>query len=150
MSEHVRLLAGSKASGEPVYEVVPARRADDGGWEVLGTPALVHGCAAADVVDVAAGGDFSVRRRGGNVGVVSYPRSGQDASSLFDELRTGVGSLGNVEVDPAGRWIVVTLPVSVGFDRNEAVFNDWQAATGADWSYVNVYDEEGRPLDWWA
>ena len=150
VTDHVRLLAGTKASGQPVYEMVPARRAEGDCWEILGTPAVAEGCATADVVQVAAGGEFTVLRRGGNVGVVSYAQSGQDTSAAADRLRTAVGELGDVAVDPAGRWIVATLPVAVGFDRIERLFGEWRATTGAEWSYVNVYDEQGGPLDWWA
>jgi hypothetical protein len=49
---HVRLIAGTAASGEPVYEVVPAVRTSQTEYEILGSPALATGCAAGDRVRV--------------------------------------------------------------------------------------------------
>ena len=150
MTEHVRLSAGYTTSGSVAYEVLPARRASGDEWVIAGTPALVQGVAAGDSVRVEPDGQFSVVRRGGNVGIVSYAEAHVDLAVAVAALRGTLGDLGHVEVDRSGRWCVATVPVSVGFERIEQLLAEWSEHTGARWSYVNVYDEEDRPLNWWS
>jgi hypothetical protein len=57
---HVRLLAGRAATGRPVFEILPARQRDGGLVELVGSPGLVLGCAAGDVLRVDTGGEFEV------------------------------------------------------------------------------------------
>lgn len=148
--DHVALLVGTARSGRDVHEVVPARRLPDGTWLVTGTPALAQGCAGGDTVAVDGRGAFEVRTRGGNVAVVSYAEAGADVHAHADALRAALGPVALVEPDPRGRWLVATVPVSVGFPRIEAALRAWEDATGAGWSYGNVHDEHDVPLGWWA
>lgn len=68
-------------------------------------------------------------------------------ASLTKRLRT-LG--GTVEVPEDRRFVVVTVPVAVGFPAVEAEMQQWQESTGLDWFFGNVYDEDERPLNWWA
>lgn len=147
---HVALLVGTDRSGRDVHEVVPARRLADGTWLVAGTPALAQGCAAGDTLAVDARGAYAVRHRGGNVAVVSYAEAGADVHVQAEALRSSPGPVALVEPDPRGRWLVATVPVSVGFPRIEAALRAWEDATGAPWSYGNVDDEHDVPLGWWV
>ena len=49
---HVQLRAGIASSGEPVYELVPAVAVEPAVYDVIGSPALVYGCAAGDRIRV--------------------------------------------------------------------------------------------------
>ena len=150
LSGHLALLAGRRRDGQPVFEVVPARSSPGGLWELLGTPALAEGCAEGDVVAVHEEGEFEVRERGGNVAVVSYAKQGQTLERHVAPLERVLNSLqGTVECPDDGRWIVATVPVSSGFSAIEAAMSGWAAAAGCDWSFGNVYDQDGQPLNWW-
>ncbi|SDM30840.1 protein of unknown function [Allokutzneria albata] len=146
---HVRLFAGTATSGEPVYEVVPAVRAGQTVYEILGSPGLATGCAAGDRVRVDADGRFEIITRGGNVCLVVYPPTPPDDDAVA-VLREAFGRLaGQVEAPVDKRFIVVTVPVSAGFPAIEAVVVEWTSRIGAEWYYGNVYDEDDRPIGWW-
>ena len=149
--QHVALLAGNPSKGHPVREVVPGRRRGDGHWELLGTPALVPGCAAGDVLAVQEDdGRFEVQFRGGNLGVVSYVPEGRDVTSAIESLVVRFHPLGgSVEVPGDSRFVVITVPVLVGFPAVEAEMERWQSETGLDWYFSNVYDEQDQQLGWW-
>ncbi|MGE7439851.1 DUF4265 domain-containing protein [Kitasatospora sp. NPDC001175] len=69
---HIRLLAGHSSAGQPVFEVLPARTLGADLFELTGSPGLVLGCAAGDVLQVAGDGAFEVTERGANVCVQAY------------------------------------------------------------------------------
>ncbi|BFU46699.1 DUF4265 domain-containing protein [Krasilnikovia sp. MM14-A1004] len=148
--EHVALLAGTNASGLPVHEQVPAARLGDGLYRVAGTPALVDGCAAGDVVHVQADGSFQVQHHGGNVAIQAFTPEAFTTTDV-ERLTEVINSLGGVAEAPAHRrFLVVTVPVRVGFAAIEAAMTGWQAATPqAEWSFGNVYGVDGAPLNWW-
>jgi Domain of unknown function (DUF4265) len=146
---HVRLFAGTAASGEPVYEVVPAVLVTQTVYEILGSPALATGCAAGDRVRVFADGRFEIVTRGGNVCLAIYPRTppGDDAVAVLHEAFGKLTGLVEAPVDQ--RFIVATVPVRVGFPAIEAVVVEWTSRNNAEWYYGNVYDEDDRPIGWW-
>jgi hypothetical protein len=148
--EHVALLAGVGPSGRPVHEQVPAAPLPDGTYEVTATPALVRGCAAGDVVQLAPDGGFQVLRRGGNVAIQAFIDAGftaADVQRLADAFET-LGGL--VEAPAHRRFLVVTVSVRVGFAAIEAAMAGWQVTVPtAEWSFGNVYAADGTPMAWW-
>ena len=147
---HVNLFAGSASSGRPVYEPVPAAAVSPGVFDVLASPALVHGCAAGDRIQVAEDGRFEVLSRGGNLCVVLFPAE-RPPDPDVDELTAAFQRLGGiVESPPDRRFIVVTVPMAAGFPAVEQAVNDWTATRSCEWEYGNVYDDNGDPLNWWT
>jgi hypothetical protein len=139
-----------KSNGDPVHEVVPAIRVGNGTWELTGTPALAIGCAAGDHVAVDVEGKFQVVRRGGNLAIVAFAPHGRSIAEQGKALQDDIQSIGGlVESHPDGRWLVVTIPVQSGFPSIEDAMGRWHEGTGLDWHYANVFDEEGRSLNWW-
>jgi len=137
------------SSGKPVYEGVPAVVVEDGVYDVVGTPALVLGCAAGDRIRVDSAGGFEVLARGGNVALVLFPGSDPDEAQIL-LLRAEVAALGGTTEVPADRrFIVVTVPVAVGFPAIEGTVGEWSEANGAEWGFSNVCDDNGQPLNWW-
>ena len=146
---HVRLFAGTAASGEPVYEIVPAVRTSRTEYEILGSPGLATGCAAGDRVRILADGRFEIATRGGNVCVVIYPHMPPDDSAVASLQDAFEKLAGLVEASQDKRVVVATVPVSAGFPAIEAVVVEWTSSNNAEWYYGNVYDEDDRPLGWW-
>ncbi|GAA5192248.1 hypothetical protein GCM10023322_51450 [Rugosimonospora acidiphila] len=146
---HVRLLAGNASSGRPVYEAVPALPVEPGVYDVLGTPGLAAGCAAGDRIRVGDDGKFEVLRRGGNLCLLLYP----SPPPADDEVAVLVAAFqrldGLVELPPHRRFVVITVPVTAGFEAVEDAVNGWTAARGCPWEYGNVYDDDGEALGWW-
>lgn len=149
---HVGLRARDSPDGSPFIEMVPARRRDDGSYEVLGTPGIVDGCAEGDFIAVDPDGNFVVVSRGGNVAIHLWPGPREFTEDDIRSLKSGFRDLGGrVEAPERARFVVVTVPVAVGFPTIEAVVKDWVGRRkGVEWYFGNVYDERGRPLDWWA
>lgn len=149
-SMHLDMRAGTATSGEPVFETVPVLPLTNDRYRIVGTPALVEGCAADDVIEVDAGGQFRVVERGGNVAIHVYSPNRTVSADQVDELRRAfIDSGGLVEAPSDRRFLVVTISVAVGFPRIESIMNGWSAATRNAWSYGNVYDSSGLALNWW-
>jgi hypothetical protein len=143
----IRLLAGSKGTGEPVHEQVPARPLDSGAWQLLSTPGLVLGVAADDVVRVDGDGRFEVLKRGGNVAIQVYteqPRT--EVEKLLDQVEDKGGWLDGYQ---AGNLVVLTFPVTTGFEAIESVVDAYARRHDEEWYYGNVYDDDDQPLNWW-
>ena len=88
-------------------------------------------------------------RRGGNVRLVLLPAVAPDDPDVAT-LDTELQRLGGIaELPPDRCFIVVTIPVTVGFPVIEAVVNSWTIDHGCAWEYGNVYDDDGNPLGWW-
>jgi hypothetical protein len=146
---HVELLAGRKASGQPVLEQVPAEPVGDDQHRLLGTPVLALGCAQGDIVTVAGDGSFDVVSRGGNLSVLVYGEALTGAACALVRTLAPIG--GTVGTPDGARIVVATIPVSVGFSTVErAIGEALGAASDIEWFYGNVYDEQDRPLNWWA
>ncbi|MEU6187603.1 DUF4265 domain-containing protein [Nocardia sp. NPDC047038] len=147
---HVRVLAGTKTSGEPVYEVLPAKLSDHSNCEILGSPGIAYGFAAGDHLRMADDGSFEVLRRGGNLCVRIYPADARPADAEVSALTTRVDRLrGLVEMPSDRRFVVITVPVAVGFPAVEQAVGEWAAEHGCEWEYGNVYDEHDAPRGWW-
>ncbi|MEO6776773.1 MAG: hypothetical protein ABI467_27775, partial [Kofleriaceae bacterium] len=51
----------------------------------------------------------------------------------------------------SNRQVVFTIPFAVGFEAIEKRLAIVMSnCPGADWMYGNVYDENQKPLSWWA
>jgi hypothetical protein len=149
---HVTLVVGRDRAGEAVREQVPASQVHGRRYRLLASPALGLDVAAGDLIDLADDGAYSVVERGGNVCVQVYYR-GSDLEGRVDaELVPAVIA--------AGGWLdgripdgvsAFTIPASVGFPAIERLMNAFVArAAGAEWSYGNVYADDGvTPLGWW-
>ncbi|MFJ4678516.1 DUF4265 domain-containing protein [Kitasatospora sp. NPDC088783] len=143
---HVRLLAGHASSGRPVFEVLPARPLESGSFELAGSPGLVFGCAAGDVLRVGEEGEFEVVERGGNLCVQAY-RQGRFTPESFAELRKAVDALdGLAEAPPDLRFVVVTVSRSVGLPVIEQLMDSWAASgQGIEWWIGNGEREDAAP-----
>jgi hypothetical protein len=138
---HIRLLAGHATDGHPVFEVLPALSRDSGLVELVGSPGLVLGCAAGDILRVGDDGQFEVVQQGTTV-CVQAARRGCFAPESFAQLEAAVAALGGLaEAPPDLRFIVVTLDCSIGLPAIEDVMNTWAASTdGGQW----WFGTEGR------
>ena len=145
----VRLIAGEKTSGEPVFEEVLVEELPESGhYRVLATPGVVLGVAAGDVLKVdLSKHKFSLVSRGGNIAVHVY-----GPHSVADLLVPKIASLGGRMDGRAPGLTVFTISAAKGFTALEEVLNTFVASNPTmEWYYGNVYDEiDGvTPLNWW-
>ncbi|MFE2546833.1 DUF4265 domain-containing protein [Actinacidiphila glaucinigra] len=148
---HVSLQVGRTSSGKPVLETLPARAVGPGLFELVGSPGLVEGCAAGDLLKIDAEGLFQVERRGPNLCIQAFGEPAFDADSL-EALTKGFAPLnGLVEAPADRRFIVVTVPASAGCPAVEAVMDAWSASVSGqlEWEFSNVFGADGEPLNWW-
>ncbi|MGW4821473.1 DUF4265 domain-containing protein [Streptomyces sp. NPDC004227] len=148
---HVALQAGLTRSGEPVFETLPARAVGPELFELSGSPGLVEGCAAGDLLKIDAEGLFQVERRGPNLCIQAFgspafaPECLETLTEAFEPLD------GLVEAPPDREFIVVTVSVAVGFPAVEAVMEAWATSVSGqlEWGFSNVFGPDGEPLNWW-
>ncbi|MFI8356229.1 DUF4265 domain-containing protein [Streptomyces cyaneofuscatus] len=148
---HVALRVGVASSGKPVFETLPARAVGSGSYELTGSPGLVEGCAAGDLLEIDADGLFQVVRRGPNLCIQAFGRPPFDAESL-ESLNSAFVPLGGLVEAPADRrFIVVTVPAAAGFPAVEAVMERWAASVSVlvEWGFSNVFGPDEEPLNWW-
>ncbi|GGX85710.1 DUF4265 domain-containing protein [Streptomyces fructofermentans] len=148
---HVALRVGFAGAGKPVFETLPARAVGPGVHELTGSPGMVEGCAAGDLLEVGDDGSFRIERRGPNLCVQAFGRPPFDAESL-ELLTSAFVPLGGLVEAPADRrFIVVTVPAAAGFPEVEAVMETWAADLDVlvEWGFSNVFGPDGEPLNWW-
>jgi hypothetical protein len=132
----IRVLAGTKSSGEPAFEQVPADPAGDGRHVILATPGLARGVAAGDVVELDERGEARVVESGSNVGVQIYS-SAHDAAALAELLDDTEGIGGWLDGYQADRLIVLKFPAAVGLPAIEALVEGYSTRNDAEWGYAN-------------
>ncbi|MFF7213283.1 DUF4265 domain-containing protein [Streptomyces sp. NPDC008238] len=148
---HVSLQVGQPSVAKPGFETLPARAVGPGLFELMGSPGLVEGCAAGDMLKIDAEGLFQVERRGPNLCIQAFGDPAFDADSL-EALTVGFAALNGLVEAPADRqFIVVTVPASAGFPAVEAVMDAWVSAVSGqlEWGFSNVFGADGEPLNWW-
>ena len=150
MSEHVFLLIERK-NGEARREPLHAERLSNGNYLLSFSPGFVQGIAAGDEFRVLdEDGAFEVVKRGGNLAVQIY--SSVPVEPYREKLEQRVAMLGGTLDGSIERGLVFTLPVTAGFDRVEALFEEFVAEHPmTEWIYGNVYDPiDGKALNWWG
>jgi Domain of unknown function (DUF4265) len=150
-SPTVDLRVGEKQSGEAVHEEVPVAPLGSRRYRLLTSPTLALGAAAGDEIEVDAKGVYSVVRRGSNVAVHVEATEELDDGELVRQVNELGGVLdGRAEAPPNAFIATFTIPVQAGFAAIERVFERFAADNAAaSWSYGNVYDSAGEPLNWW-
>ncbi|MEU6164860.1 DUF4265 domain-containing protein [Streptomyces tanashiensis] len=137
---HVRLLAGHASNGNPVFEVLPARSLGPGLFELAGSPGLVLGCAAGDVLHVSDDGQFEIRTTGQSLCVQAAPQSGPFTSEALAALTKDFEAVGGlVESPPDRRFIVVTVDRSTGIPVIARLMEAWSLGVGqGEWWFGNA------------
>ena len=131
-----------------MHEEVLVDELRDGSFRIAATPGMVEGIAAGDVIRLDDDDLFTVVHRAGNVAVQVYYRPVEDD---VDDLQAEIESLGGWLDGADDRGVrAFTIPMSVGFPAIEAVRRSFlERHPNAEWGYGNVFDREGRPLNWW-
>lgn len=148
----IRIVAG-EVDGEPVLERIPAAPRGEGMFIVRGSPGLVEGIAAGDLIRLNEDHTFEVLERGGNLCVQvladEFPEA--ETSELVSRVEALGGYLDGGSDGGTSRVRVFTIPVSAGFPAVEAAFQAFaESQPDCDWYFGNVYDEDGEtPLNWW-
>lgn len=121
-----------------MFEILPARQVRSDLFELGGSPGLVLGCAAGDVLRVADDGRFEVVEQGGNL-CIQTAGHGHFSPESFAELRHAVEELGGLaEAPPDLRFIVVTVVRELGLPAIEQVMDTWVAGIdGVEWWFGN-------------
>ncbi|MFF2214594.1 DUF4265 domain-containing protein [Streptomyces antibioticus] len=137
---HVALRIGAAASGKPVYETLPAQAIGPDTYELTGSPGLVEGCAAGDVLKVAADGTFQIEHRGPNLCVQTFGDPPFTATSLEALIAAFTPLNGLVESPTDRRFIVITVPATAGIPAVEAVMESWATNVPGrlEWGVSNI------------
>ncbi|MEU7820181.1 DUF4265 domain-containing protein [Catellatospora sp. NPDC049133] len=131
---HVRLTA-TEPDGRLITEVLPAKALPGGLVELVGSPGLVTGAAAGDVLTLVSGG-FHVVRRGPNDSVQVYaePPLDEHAMAWLAKAFESVG--GYVEAPPQRQFAVATVPSAAGRDTVEAIMAEaGEHIPGMEWQF---------------
>ncbi|QMU76952.1 DUF4265 domain-containing protein [Streptacidiphilus sp. PB12-B1b] len=120
-------------------EVLRALRREADLFVLAGSPGLVLGCAAGDLLRVSDSGAFEFAGQGGNVCVQAFREDGFTREQCAD-LTDSAGLLdGHAEAPPNLRFIVVKIGRSVGLAAIEQCLNGGAAEVdGVEWWFGNV------------
>ena len=149
---HVPIVSDGRRQGE---EVLPVAALGGGRYRLLASPGFAEGLAAGDEfeLDSKAPLGHRVLRRGGNLCVWFYHHEPLDESSTATAHISAVAeSLGGRLDGGYSRMLVLTVPLSAGFDAVAQAFDDAvRRHPGSSWLYGNVYDPADgvTPLNWW-
>ena len=136
-------------------ETLPAAALGGGRYRLLASPGFVEGLAAGDELelDTSVPRGYRVLRRGGNLCVWFYhAESLSEGSAATADVRRVAESLGGHLDGGYSRMLVLTIPLTAGFDAVARAFDDAvQRHHGSAWLYGNVYDPSDgmTPLNWW-
>lgn len=121
----------------------------EGVWWSGSSPGFVQGFAAGDVVTFdERSHSLTLVERGGNVAVQFFCRDVPDYVLAHIEQQVTEVAGGTVDGELDGLR-VFTFPVSVGLRSIEDFMNAFVDRYTVEWMFVNVFDDEGRPLNWW-
>ncbi len=146
----IELIAGTNPTGQPIIEQVPVRiLEDEGKLQLVKSPAFIQGLAAGDTITYNADAkDYTLVKRSGHLAIRVFCRG--DTEKLAESLGPELEKLGG-ELDTENeRMIIFSAHVSLGFQKIEDILNDHVGEdSDSIWLYGNVYDGEGKPLNWW-
>ncbi len=130
--------------------------ATDGLYIARSIPAFVHGLALDDhfrLLD-AERGSFRLVKRSGELAIRVFMRGPLDRFEVRHIIDGFTQQGGRYEVarnsvDQAGMsLLLLSANVDIGFATLESLLGQLPP-DACEWEYGNVYDREGRPLDWW-
>ncbi|GKQ37231.1 DUF4265 domain-containing protein [Streptomyces sp. A012304] len=142
------LLDVESDDGVKAQERVKVMPLGDDRYKVLLSPGFFQGIAAGDEIKLAHEPPrVDILARGGNVCVQCFHQS--VSMEALDELKRGISQLGGRVDGELENLVVLTIPVSAGFEAIESVMANLPDQ-GVEWMYGNVYDpDSGEPLGWW-
>jgi hypothetical protein len=138
-------------------EVILAKPSDaPNSFVVQSIPAFVYGVAYGDSVQVneEVSGDFQVIRNSGQVTVRVFVKGDlekPEIRSLIDDVCAlgGLYEVGKIATDPNQKsLLLISLHISIGLSEIAKLLSSVKA-TGGQWEYGNIYDENGDQLGWW-
>jgi len=152
--EHITLPVLDDNSGTVVSrEVLEVEPLAQGGLTLLHSPAFVDGLAGGDTIELDSGQlcGYRLVKRGGNAAIVlALSSEAHRESEATKGLLAQVARLGGVFDGGPSRVLVFTVPARSAFGEMERSLDAFCAANGeATWWFGNVYDADGKPLNWW-
>jgi hypothetical protein len=151
-AQSLPLLAGQRPDGQLIYEELPVRPlAEADAFELLRSPAFCKGIAKGDYLRRLPAGRFEIIKQGGNLAIRIIAKQGIER--LAELVASSVKAINGSLDEQTERMLMVSIPVSAGFDVIEAMMSDLLASVDdSTWFYGNVYDamDGETPLNWWV
>jgi len=147
----INVYAAKASNGNIVAEKLPAFKVGDNLYRLAASPGLAQNMAKGDVVlYFSKYSPVEIVKRGGNVCVQVYADniSRQEIIESENEVSEVLGGSTDVWTE---KTLSFSVPVSVGFENIERLFNYYSEKKSWAWCYGNVYDvDDGvTPLNWW-
>jgi hypothetical protein len=138
--------------GQP--EEVEVREVKGGRYVVLSPPRFAYGLAVGDEIELVSDqpAGFRVVKHSENLTVWVFAIDADSVPGLAAQAQERLREVNGVLEGALKSMLIVTVPLSSGWERIEAVMKDLVATVHeATWEYANVYDvEDGKtPLGWW-
>jgi hypothetical protein len=151
--ETIELPVIDKDIRRSILERVVAETLDGRRYRLMQSPGLVQGVAAGDVIELVDSElqGFPVLERGGNICVWLFFSVREHLTGAYaSEATNAIQAIGGTREGGTKQSLIFLFPISVGFKAIEqAMHRVTEGIPGADWSYGNVYDLHGKPINWW-
>lgn len=145
------LMAGQRPDGQLIYEELPVKAlAEPETYQLMRSPAFCKGLAKDDHFRRMPGGRFEVIQHSGQLAIRIISK--EQVPRLAEQVQSSVAALKGTLDDQNERMLVVSIPVTAGFEAIEALMSDLLAnIDNCAWFYGNVYDamDGETPLNWW-
>lgn len=143
---HLLLRLGER-NGKPDYEPVHVEPVAGHRFRVLYSPGFAYGVAAGDELEVDEEGRYQVVARGGNLSVRLL--CGNGVADIEPSLTEQIERIGGRLDGQVRAGLAYTIPLSAGRDVIGQIFAQAkQENRGVLWEYGNVYDEDGKLMEW--
>jgi hypothetical protein len=147
----IHVYAAKARNGNIVAEELPAFKVGVNLYRLAASPGLAPNMAKGDVVMCFSKySPVEVVERGGNVCVQIYADDISHKEVIESEREVAEILGGSTDVWTE-KTLAFSIPVSVGFENIERLFNYYSEKKSWIWCYGNVYDvDDGvTPLNWW-
>ena len=147
----IELFAGTRPDGREVVEQLQVKVLDDNRYQLVKSPAFIHGLAAGDTIKLdPSKRHFELIEHSGNLAIRVFAKT--ELAAIANDLNPQMEKLGGQIDIENDRFLVYSIHVSCGFSVIEALLNDHIGEQNESaWFYGNVYQQQDgvTPLNWW-
>jgi hypothetical protein len=153
--EHIKLPIIHEGKRKGIEEVIEAEKLGNNRYRLVTPPAWVEGLAIGDIFDIDDHelSGFVVLQHSGFLTIWIAFASQEQCGEHLDSaaLKNAFAAIDGIFNGFAHqRFAIFSVPVTAGFTKIDQIADKLvESIPESTWQYANVYDWDGRALDWW-